>query len=124
LTAAIKGGLPGDDADDDGWLAFLAKQTGLSLMATVPFVRDVAGPLQGYDGGGAYGSITKEIAAPLQQVSQGEVDKALVRSIINATGLATGLPSTQINRLIDAAARQTQGDDVSPLEYLLGRSKK
>lgn len=124
LMAAIKGGLPGDDEDEDGWLKFLTKQTALSVMGTVPFVRDVAGPLQGFDGGGAYGSITKEVAAPFTQISQGEIDKGLVRSVISATGLATGLPATQINRVIDAASRQADGEEVSPVEYLLGRQEK
>lgn len=126
IMGAIKGQLPSEDdgEDKDGWLAFLAKQTGLSIIGTVPFVRDVAGPLQGYDGGGAYGSISKEVGQPLLQAAQGEIDKGLIRSIINATGLAFGLPSTQANRIVDAAARQSDGEEVSPVEYLIGRSKK
>jgi hypothetical protein len=93
-------------------------------MATVPFVRDIASVASGFEGGGAYGAITKEFAEPFKQASQGEIDKALIKSIVNATGLATGLPATQANRIIDAAARQAEGDDVSPLEYLLGRMGK
>lgn len=125
LTAAIKGQLPdGDDEDDDAWLLWLAKQTGFSVMATIPGVRDIAGPLQGYDGGGSYGAITKEIATPFLQAGQGEVDKTFIKSIINATGLASGLPSTQINRAVDAGWRQADGEDVSPFEYILGRSSK
>jgi len=124
LTAAIRGQLPKGDDEDDGWLKFLAKQTGLSIMSTVPFVRDVASPLQGYGGGGAYGSITDEVTKPLKAAAKGEVDKALVKSVIGATGLALGLPATQINRVVDARWRQADGEDVSPLEYLMGRFKK
>jgi hypothetical protein len=130
IGAAIKGQLPGggDGEDDEGWLAFLAKQTGFSVMATIPGVRDIAGPLQGYDGGGSYGAITKDIAAPVLEIAKsadkGEVRKQTVKSIINATGLATGLPATQINRAVDAGWRDAQGEDVSPLEYLLGRIGK
>lgn len=125
VGAAIKGKLPNDDDDeDDTWTKFLAKETALSVMGTVPFIRDVASPLQGFDGGGAYGAITKEVATPVTQALQGEVDKAFVKSVINATGLATGLPATQINRAVDGLWRRSEGEDVAPLEYLLGKSKK
>ena len=124
LTAAMKGGLPGDEEDDESWAWFLARETGLSAMGTVPFVRDVSGPLQGYDGGGAYGAISKEVAAPFIQMKQGELDRAAVKSAISATGLATGLPATQINRAVDATWRQMEGEDVAPIEYLMGQLKK
>jgi hypothetical protein len=131
VGAAIKGQLPSggdDDKKDDGWLTFLAKQTGFSIMGTIPGVRDIASPLQGFDGGGSYGAITSEIATPFlegaKSVNKGEVRKQFVKSVINATGLATGLPATQINRAVDAAWRDAEGKDVSPLEYLLGRLGK
>lgn len=127
LYAAIKGRLPDEDDDDEGdgtgdeWAAFLAKETALSFMSTIPFVRDVGSVLTGFGGGGAYGAITEELAKPLIQIGQGEVDKALVKSVISATGLFTGAPSGQINRAVDAGWRQAEGEDVSPAEYLLGR---
>ncbi|WP_065755377.1 hypothetical protein [Bradyrhizobium paxllaeri] len=89
-------------------------------MSTLSFIRDAGSSLDGFGGGGAYGAITEEITKPLKQAAQGEVDKALVKSVIGATGI----PSTQINRAVDAAWRQSEGEDVSPLEYLLGKSKK
>lgn len=125
LTAAIKGGLPGGDGDDDdGWSKFLARETAMNVMSSIPFVRDVGSVLSGFDGGGAYGAITKELSDPIKQISQGEVDRGLVRSAINATGLATGLPATQINRAVSAAWRSTEGEDVSPIEFLMGARKK
>lgn len=129
IGAALRGQLPDDeDDDDDGWAAFLAKETAFSVMATIPGVRDVAGPLQGFDGGGSYGAITKEVATPFlegaKSAKDGEVRRQFVKSVINATGLATGLPATQINRAVDAAWREAEGKDVSPLEYLLGRIGK
>lgn len=121
LVALIKGNWPGED-DDEEWTTFLAKETGLAVMGTVPFVRDLAGPMQGFGGGGAYGSITTEVTRPFQQIMQGEVDKALVKSIVNATGLATGLPATQFNRtVVDPIFSE---DETSPMEYLFGQSKK
>lgn len=125
MMAAIKGKLPNsDDDEDDTWKKFLAKETAMGVMGTIPFVRDAASTFEGFDGGGAYGALTKEIAKPVKEILQGEVDKGLLKSIINTTGLATGLPATQINRAVDAEWRRREGEDVSPLEYLLGKSGK
>lgn len=93
-------------------------------MATLPGFRDVAGPLQGFQGGGAYGSITKEAADLPLQIGQGELDWGLMRATINATGIATGVPSVAINRVVGAGVRSSEGENVSPLEYLLGRMGK
>jgi hypothetical protein len=112
-----------DDDDKDGWAEFLAKQTAMSVAGTLPFVRDIASGVQGFSGGGAYGSMMDTIARPIYQASQGEVDKAFVRSLVDAGGLFLHAPSTQINRFIDAAWRQSEGDDVSPMEYIMGKSK-
>lgn len=120
LTALIKGQLPDED-EDESWLKFLGKETAFGIIGTLPFIRDVASPLEGFAGGGAYGSITEEAARPITQMIQGELDAALVKSIVAAGGLTTGLPSAQINRAVDAAFREAEGQDVAPWEYLLGR---
>jgi hypothetical protein len=132
FVAAIKGQLPTGDDDDDGWGLFLAKQTGFSVMGALPFIRDGASVFQGFDGGGAYGSIVGDtvdgikglvgvIRAPFVDE---EIKRSDVKAIINATGIATGLPATQINRVVDARMRQIEGQEVSPFEYLLGKSSK
>ncbi|QIB38119.1 hypothetical protein G3A56_09060 [Rhizobium oryzihabitans] len=125
LAALVRGQLPwGDDDDEeDGWAEFLAKQTALSAAGTLPFIRDAASAVQGFSGGGAYGSIMDTIARPLFQASQGDVDKAFIRSLVDAGGLFLHMPSTQINRFVDATWRQAEGEDVSPLEYIMGKSK-
>lgn len=134
IGAAIKGGLPDDDDEDkDGWAKFVAKQTAFSVMGTIPFIRDGASALQGFDGGGAYGSAIDTmvkagkgaynvLTAPFTE--SGEVKRTDIKAIINGTGLATGLPATQINRAVDASWRQAEGEDVSPLEYILGKPPK
>lgn len=126
IMAAIKGQLPGDDddEDEDGWLEFLAKETSYSILSTMPFVRDGVSALKGFGGGGTYGAIIEEFTKPLSQAGEGEIDKAFVKSVINTTGLVTGLPSTPINRIVDAGWKQVEGDDVNPAEYLLGRIGK
>lgn len=125
VMAAIKGKLPDDEDDEDeGWAKFLAKETAMSILGTIPFVRDVASVGSGFEGGGAYGGITAEVAKPFQEIGQGEIDKGFVKSVISGTGLFLGLPATQINRAVDAGWRAAEGEDVSPLEYLLGKRGK
>ncbi len=133
VTAAIKGQLPSQNDDDgkqDGWIAFLAKQTAFSALGTLPFIRDGVSALQGHDGGGAYGSIMGDSAKGL--MSSGKLAMALmsdeqdvkvsdIKNVINSTGLFTGLPTVAINRIVDAGWRQSEVGDVSPLEYIFGR---
>jgi hypothetical protein len=136
LMGALKGKLPGqgdDTGEDESWLKFLAKETGLAVMGTIPFVRDGASAMQGYDGGGAYGGSIKDMFGGLS--AGGQLFKAgasededaklsSIKKVISATGLAAGMPATQINRVIDAGWRQLDGADVSPLEYLIGKTGK
>lgn len=125
LYNGIKGTLPdlwGDDNDDsEGWLEFLAKETAFSIASTLPFIRDGSGAIQGFGGGGAYGSIMETFARPFGQIKQGEIDPALVKSMVNVGGIFFHIPSAQANRVIDAGWRQLEGDDVAPIEYLMGR---
>jgi hypothetical protein len=127
VMAALRGRLPDEEDDEDGdgmadeWAAFLAKETAFSVLGTIPFVRDIASVGGGFEGGGAYGGITAELAKPFTEISQGEIDKGMVKSVISATGLFLGLPSSQINRSVDAGWRQAEDEDVAPIEYLLGK---
>lgn len=126
VGAAIKGQLPGqgDGGDDESWLAWLAKNTAFSVLGTLPFIRDGVSALQGHGGGGAYGSIVEELSKPAKEAAHGEVNKALVKSIVNAAGTVTGFPSVAANRVVDAGWRQSEGEAVSPLEYVFGKFKK
>lgn len=122
LYEAVHGRLPGDDDDDESWPVFLAKQTALSVMQTLPGLRDLASAAQGFNGGGAYGSVMDTLAKPVIQAGQGELDRAFVKSIVDVTGMTLMLPSVQVNRFIDATWRANDGEDVSPAEYMMGRS--
>jgi len=135
IGAAIKGQLPkGDGGDDDEtWTAFLAKQTAFSALGTLPFIRDMSSALQGHGGGGALGSLMEEsakgiisagklLAAPFS--NDKEVKASDIKNIVNATGVATGAPTVFTNRIVDAGWRQSEGEDVSPLEYVFGKFKK
>lgn len=132
LMGAIKGGLPDGEDEDETWLKFLAKETGFAMMATVPFVRDGASVFKGFSGGGAYGGAIEDAGKGVQGLfnvvtspgSDDGLQLSDVKKVINGTGLATGLPSTQINRAVDAAWRASEGKDVSLMEYFIGRAGK
>jgi hypothetical protein len=121
LYNLIRGTLPGDDEDEQSWLSWLAAQTALSAMGTLPFIRDMGSVLQGFDGGGAYGGVLETIGSPFVQIGQGDLDKGLLKSVNNLIGLAVpGYPSTAIWRLADAEMARQDGKDISPLNYIMG----
>jgi hypothetical protein len=120
----LSGRLPDFEDDDESWAKFAAEETLFSILGTLPFGRDAASGLQGFDTGGAYGSILETLTKPMVQTWQGEMDEALFKSYFNATGLATGLPSTSLWRIFDAASRQAGGDEVSPAEYIFGKPRR
>jgi hypothetical protein len=122
LYNLIKGTLPGDDEEDEqSWLAFLARETALSAMGTLPFIRDMASALQGFNGGGAYGGVADIFGRVGVQVGQGEVDQSLFRSVNELVGVAVpGYPSVALWRLVAAEAERQDGGDVSPMSYIMG----
>lgn len=133
IMAAVKGGLPGGEEDDEGWAKWLAKKTAFNVLGTLPFIRDGVSVFEGHGGGGAYGSVMEETGKGLLSSAKitdamlsadGEVKKTDVKNIVNATGVATGAPTVFINRIVDAGWRDSEGEEVSPLEYIFGKSKK
>ncbi len=54
------------------------------------------------------------------QASQGEFDRAFRKSAVNMLGLATGLPSAQINRTLDGIEALAEGETENPLAPLTG----
>ena len=136
LYAAIMGRLPDEEEmEDDGvataWTRFLARESAAGVAATQPFVRDIASVLQGFDPGGAYGGMTGEISSALGTMAdipaivldeERELRGADIRQLVRGVGLATGLPTTAANRVIDGFWRSVrEGDEVAPIEYLMGR---
>jgi len=121
LYNLIKGTLPGMGEDDDRkWRTFLARETLLSMMSTVPAIRDFGSALSGYEAG-AYGSVVETLAKPFVQAAQGEADMPLFKALSSAVGTATGLPSGQLNRVVDAWYRLEKGENVTPVEFIMGR---
>ena len=124
IMAAVSAITGWDDNEEDKNVAGdIAKETGKTFLAGLPLIRDLAGVVQGFDGG-TYDAILGTVAKPLVQTGQLEFDLPLVKSYINLGGMVGRLPSAQINRGVDAFWRASEGEDVSLLEYFMGRKPK
>jgi len=115
LYNVVKGFIPDEDEPPEAWLTWIASETALSMMSTLPFARDVASGLQGFGGGGIYGSIVDTaITRPLTQISQGEVDRALVKSLVDAGGVFLHLPSSQAKTIINGLVEEDMTPKTEP----------
>lgn len=108
----------GDDEDDVGKIALREATNG--LVAGIPLVREVATAANGFPTGGAVGSFASKVTKAAQQVSDGEVDAAAAKAILNVMGPLFRFPSSQINKTGDAIYQNEEGYDVEPLHYLMG----
>lgn len=65
-----------------------------------------------------------EVAKLAQQVEQGEIDKALIRSTVNVGGIMLRLPSAQTNRTIDGMWAIMDGDTQNPASVVFGAPRR
>jgi len=107
-----------DDDDLEDMQAFMMKEAGSAVFGGIPLVRDAVGAFNGYGAGGVAGSALEAPYRVYQQMSQRENDPALWRSVGNMAGLFTGLPTTALQRALEASL----DDDVPMSEALLGRN--
>lgn len=104
LAAVVRSKLP--DEDEEEWL-WLLKETGLSVMGTMPIVRDMSSALQGFSGGGA-GASALDLGAvrPLTEIGSllggDDFDRKTLTTAIDAFGIWMQLPSSQVNRTLKA----------------------
>lgn len=88
------------------------------LMGTNTYSAQFSGALMGYDYQGPQGTaIISKIIKLAEQSYQGEMDEAWARAAITAFGLATGLPSSQTNRIVFGAKQAIEGGE-SPLSVV------
>ena len=135
LTALIKWAVkPGDDDDDEKYWKLVQQimkeniSLPLSMFVGIRELSDQAAslmvgePVFSYQGPGSF-RVVAETAKLLGQVSQGELDAGLGRSVINVAGSVTGLPSTQINRTIQGAQALADGETQNPAAVAFGFQK-
>jgi hypothetical protein len=127
IVAIIRGQMPGDDDEDgstvDDWLAMAAKEGASNLFGGIPGISQAVSELRGYDAKGIVSSAWESVGKAIEQAKQGELDKAAVKSGVTLAGFATGLPSSQINKTIDAIAAKQDGQDLNAYDYIAGPPK-
>jgi len=133
LNYALKNALTPDVDDEEPDLEKIAQDLIAEelafLMGTMVVVREfqlIADKVTGREAGGrgyegpaglrGIGETMKFFT----QASQGEFDRAFRKSAVNMLGLATGLPSAQINRTLDGIEALAEGETENPLAPLTG----
>ena len=99
-SALLYGQLPEDD-DAEDWAAWVATRTADSLVAGIPFVREIPGSR--YAGGNTpLGQFGKDLYELGIQIGQGEADEAARKALYNVAGTAFHIPSGQFGRTLEA----------------------
>lgn len=120
LYAAMAQGDDDDDLTGEKFLTWTAGEVAGTVVGGLPLVRDGWAMFKPYaTGGGVYGSVMEIPARVVQQVTQGENDKALRRAVSDAVGLATGLPTVATMRPIEEMLDEDTG---SVMEAIMGRN--
>lgn len=132
LAALIKDALqPGGDDEDELAKKLIGEQISY-LMGLLVGVREITGAVQYATGtkqfdmayGGPAGlRFFQELDKLGKQVGQGELDRALARSVVNVGGVLLHLPSGQINRTIDGVIAISEGQTDNPAALLFGVQK-
>lgn len=132
LTAALTAKLPNDDDDDGLWDdlgEWAIKDALATFFGVIPGGGVLVDQFRGYDSSGVVAGAWRAYAELLEKLTPGEdgevnLDKGVAKAAVSAAGVTLGLPSTQINKTIDAIAARADGRDVSPYEYLTGPKKE
>lgn len=129
LGAVVRGSLPDDD---EPWATWMLKETGLSMMGGIPFVRDAASGLQGFGSGGTAGSVLDlAVARPALEAASvwedGEIDRRTLTTMLDSFGVWFHLPTAQINRtlkaLLDEDLSRSDNGPVSLLGFGQGKGR-
>jgi hypothetical protein len=118
-----------EDDEEEIWEKLAAEQVSF-LFGTMVGVREAAGAAQialglstsgglGYNGPAGL-RFFNELNKFSQQASQGELDRAMVRTGVNVAGIALHLPSAQINRTIDGVVAMSEGRTQNPVALIGG----
>ena len=104
--AVMRGQLPDED-DDESKIAYLAKQSLYTAMGTLPVVRDMTSVVQGYDGGGAYGSVLGTLGKGINAVGDAAgvtgspFRRNDLKAMIDVGGMMLHVPTDIANKVIE-----------------------
>ena len=128
----LRNGLPDDDDDDgwvlDDWAAYIAGELVLGTASTIPAVSQLATAGRGYD---AQGPLEKAWSGAARSVTtlaanwsdDEEMGREDAKAIVNLVGIGTGFPSSATNTTGDALWRVYDGEDVSPVDFVVRPAK-
>lgn len=133
LASLLKEALTPGGGDDPEKLArkLIGEQISY-LMGLMVGVREMTGAVQYVTGtkqfdtsyGGPAGlRFFQELEKLAKQVNQGDLDRALARSVVNVGGVLLALPSAQVNRTIDGVVALQEGKTDNPAALLFGYDK-
>jgi hypothetical protein len=139
LSLLVTGRWPDEEEIEDwegwgGYYGFMIWQTGATVMAGVPLLRDVVSAAEGFGGGGAQASAvessvrllkgTQTTAALLAGIEEDEGKyRRAVRDILQGAGVIAKLPTIQLERILTAIYEEDLSlrSDISPYDLLTGR---
>jgi len=123
---------PGDEDDEEELAAKLAGEQISYMMNMMVGLREAVGAVQYMTGtkqfdssyGGPAGlRFFQELDKLGKQIGQGDLDRALVRSMVNVMGITLHLPSAQANRTIDGVMAISEGETENPMAIMMGYKK-
>lgn len=125
LGLALKEALRGGD-DDDEWAEKAFREQAAYILGSLVGLREISGAVQGFQGyeGPAGSRAFSEVGKLFKQVSQGEVDEALIKSLNKTAGILFHYPATQVERTIRGLAAIFDGDTDNPAAVLVGPKRE
>jgi hypothetical protein len=120
LETVAKSLLRGDDEEE--LIDDILKNNASYLLGTVVGLRELNSFVYGFRGysGPAGIRFISDLGNMFQQIGQGELDEALLRSIARTSGTLFHLPTTQLDRLARGAISIKEGETKNPMVLLMG----
>jgi hypothetical protein len=119
----LRGGWPDDEDEDGHWAddfaAWLGKEVSLSALGMVPGLAYIPSEVRGYGAKTTATDAAKTFGRLWKRLNDDDpgVQKADVKALSSALGVAFGFPSSQTNIALDALYRAHEGEDVPLADY-------
>lgn len=126
IMALFTNGLPEDDDDDglwDDWAAYIAREVAFGNLATVPLLSQLGTAGRGYTPQGVLERTWEAASNTGETLFDGEWNRRDTKAIVTMSGITTGVPSSQINTTAGALWRVRDGEDVSPIEFVIRQER-
>ena len=125
LSALLYGRGPEEDpeTEETNYPMWAARMTVESIVSGIPFVREIPSAMYG-SGNTPIGAFAGDLWDLGVQLEQAEADSAMRKAFVTASGTAFHIPSTQINRFIEAIWAEDEDDEFIWTELATGKRKR